>query len=78
MPGADEIVTKPSRAPIRSFKVVERYGFVWICLGEPARDVLELQLDRVGQVARQRGRHRDLGRVAEDEGGVEVEEPGPG
>jgi len=29
----------PARSNIRQFHVDERYGFVWVCLGSPARDI---------------------------------------
>lgn len=33
----------PSRARARAFRAVEAYGFVWACLGEPARGVPPLE-----------------------------------
>ena len=32
-------LSKPTPSGIRQFNVAERYGFVWVCLGEPVRDI---------------------------------------
>ena len=32
-------LSRPMPAPIRKFKAEERYGLVWVCLGEPAKDI---------------------------------------
>lgn len=31
--------TPPARARVTTYRAVERYGWIWVCLGEPIRDV---------------------------------------
>jgi phenylpropionate dioxygenase-like ring-hydroxylating dioxygenase large terminal subunit len=38
VPAHPELST-PLAAPIRQFKVAEAYGFVWVCIGEPRRNI---------------------------------------
>jgi phenylpropionate dioxygenase-like ring-hydroxylating dioxygenase large terminal subunit len=35
-------LSRPMPAPIRRYEIEERYGFVWVCLGEPARGIPEI------------------------------------
>ena len=35
-------LSRPTPTSIRQFKVAERYGFVWVCLGNPSKDVPRL------------------------------------
>ena len=35
-------ITPPDRAGVQSFQAKEKYGLVWVCLGEPEKDVPEI------------------------------------
>ncbi|MCU0570555.1 MAG: aromatic ring-hydroxylating dioxygenase subunit alpha [Oculatellaceae cyanobacterium Prado106] len=39
IPADLKITTFPQAANLRSYPVMEKYGFVWVCLGEPTEDI---------------------------------------
>ena len=42
VPSAGDGVPPPPRAHLRTFHCTERYGLVWVCLGEPAAGIPEI------------------------------------
>lgn len=43
VPSANEGVPPPPRAHLSTFHCTERYGLVWVCLGEPAAGIPEIE-----------------------------------
>ena len=56
IPADLKITSFPQSANLRSYKAVEQYGFVWVCLGEPAQEIPAfLEWDQANAIAFQCG-----------------------